>query len=156
MVLYMLFRQDKQLNHLLLVTFALFHHLVFCLLLGSMFWLVLWTQKLCLNYMLLQLKALLMMCLRKQDPTVRIRLWGLGERCWCWWWSWCCWWVSGDMKERQARCKNNIVWREYDKNIFFIWSNGSKKLFHGGNGFTFPVINATFKTVEFECIHPKF
>jgi hypothetical protein len=42
-----------------------------------------------------------------------------------------------------GECKNNIVWREYDKNIVFIWSNGSKKLSHGGKGFTFPIVNAT-------------
>jgi len=74
---------------------------------------------------------------------LRTRLWSLGggRR---WWWSWCYRWVSGDMEERQGWCNSVkiIVWREYDKNIVFIWFNGPKKLSYGRKGFPIPMVNA--------------
>lgn len=39
--------------------------------------------------------------------------------------------------------KGNLVMREYDKNVFLIWSNGQKNLFHGGIKLTFPKLNGT-------------
>lgn len=39
--------------------------------------------------------------------------------------------------------KNNLVFREYDNTIFFIWFNGQNQLFYNGEFFPLPTLNVT-------------
>ena len=51
---------------------------------------------------------------------------------------------GGSIGEVEDSDKNDIVWTAYNNIVFPFNLMVKKKLCHGGKGFTFPMLNATF------------